>query len=222
MNDSDTQLQDEANQAIIFQDIILSLGTILHLKTMLGRLVDHIVTALPCDRAIVLVADDENVNLNFGAVNPPLDDSDVQKQFESLSVTLYNASPNSVVASWLAGSPQPLTTDSDLGDMALAWLAEELPVAQRYGQPIMHGNRLVGAIIADRQEQAFSDTDRTQLATIARAAAVFIENGRLYSRTIFQAETHMRELTILRQIDRGAALHQCARGLHWTLRTGHR
>ncbi len=199
---SNTEHQADANQAVIFQDIILSLGTVLHSKTMLSRLVEHIVTALPCDRAIVLVADDENVHLNFGAISPALENADIQKQLEGLSVTLYNASATSVVGSWLAGSPQTLTADSDPGDMSLAWLMAEVPVVQRYGQPILHGNRLVGVIIVDSQELAFTDAALTHLHTIARAAAVLIENGRLYSRTIFQAETHMRELTILRQIDR--------------------
>ena len=178
MNNSDTpQESDRRIQAVIFQDMILSLGTVLHLKTMLNRLVDYIASALPCDRVIILIADDENVHLIFGGVSPAVEDAETQQQLESLSLTLYNAEPEFAAGTWLSGSARPLSIGDVANDVALDWLASTLPVEYRYSQPILHGHRLVGAIIVDNATQPFSDETLSNCGPLRWQEPSFLKTG---------------------------------------------
>ncbi len=188
-------------QLTIFQDIILAAGTVLNLQKLLDQLVYQIADLIDCERVLILTADDENISLQFGATNQPPDDYELRNQLGRWSITLFNAESTPVVGEWLVGKAQTLTADNTANHTTLNWLTVTLPTNHRYSLPLMNRNRLIGLILVDSPDP-LTEATHTILGTIAQAVAVVVQNGRVYSKTVHQAEAHMRELTILRQIDR--------------------
>jgi signal transduction histidine kinase len=194
----------EQSQLTLFQDIVLSVGTILDLNTLLKQLAAKVARSLPCERCIILIADDENLALGFGATNLPPEDAQTRKALESLSIALYNTGSLPVVGDWLAGRPQSVTSENTADHRMLQWLLNTFHSTQMSSYPLMEKDQLHGVILTDKGLSDVPADPETELRleTIARAARVAVQNARIYSRTVHQAETHMRELTILRQIDR--------------------
>jgi signal transduction histidine kinase len=187
--------------ASVFQDIILATGTTLTLPTVLQQITEQVVEITPCQRALVLVVDDDNINLEFGAASRLPDAPEMRHKLERLSFNLYNADSSPIIAGWLQGNAYKLTLDNAVDHAALQWLAASLPAPHRYSLPLLHQEKLIGLLIVD-SDAGLDSEQHTRLKVIAAAATVVIQNGRIYNRTVHQAETHMRELTILRQIDR--------------------
>ena len=190
-----------AEHLAIFQEIILAAGTVLNLQKSLDQLVSQITGYITCERVLVLTGDDENISLQFGSTDRPPEDYELRNKLERWGITLFNAEKTPIVGDWLAGKAQALNPENTVDHGTLNWLTTTFPCNHRYGQPLMHRNRLVGLILVDSTE-TLSTEDQAKLQTIAQASAIIVQNGRIYSKTVHQAEAHMRELTILRQIDR--------------------
>jgi signal transduction histidine kinase len=196
-------LDDDSNELALFQDVVLSVGTILDLSTLLRQLAARAAASLPCDCCVILAADDENLALHFGAANTLPEDPQTRGALETLSISLYNTGAHPVIGGWLAGRPQPITQQNAAEHPELQWLLKAFKTGHLYGFPLLVKDQLNGVILAGTGEGSTTPPDFAARATaIARAAAVAVHNARIYSRTVLQAETHMRELTILRQIDR--------------------
>lgn len=158
---------------------------------------------MPCDCCVILAADDENLALHFGAANTLPEDPQIRGALENLSISLYNMGAHPVIGGWLAGRPHQITQQNAAEHPELQWLLKAFKTAQLYGFPLLVKDQLSGVILAGTGEDSTTPPDfEARVTAIARAAAVAVHNARIYSRTVLQAETHMRELTILRQIDR--------------------
>jgi signal transduction histidine kinase len=200
----------------IFQKIILATGTILDLKRLQKQLVDTIVEVLPCDCAIILTADDDKTSLIFGESNLQSADHQV---LEAFTVSLYNAGENPIIQTWLQGKLQQLTAENTGDHRALQWLTTTFPFPFMMSAPLINNNTLIGVLICGSQDK-ISDT---LIETTSRATAVALHNGRTHTKTVQQAEAHLRELTILRQIDRELndtiePQHVFSMTLDWALR----
>lgn len=204
MLDEPSRLNDEQAQLALFQDVVLSIGTILDLNTLLRQLVQKITQSLGCEQCLILVTDDENMALRFGIATTMPEDSQARYALENMSIPLYNAGLQPVVGDWLAGRAQHLTPDNTADHRILQWLLDSFEMPQMLSHPLMDKDQLIGVILTSGCPDDAASLEETEkrLQTIARAATVAVQNARIYSRTVHQAETHMRELTILRQIDR--------------------
>jgi len=197
MHDSGSpHLADEAGQPTLFQDIVLSLGTVLDLTSLLKKLVAKICTALPCATCLILVADDDQSALRSTTIHAPAGEAIL----ESSSISLFNAETIPIVSDWLAGAARTFTQEEAAGHSALHWLPALFDAPQLFSQPLTDQDRLIGVIIVGGCPDDPAVTMR--LKTIGMAAAVIVQNARVYTKTVQQAENHLRELTILRQIDR--------------------
>ena len=199
-----SRLNDEQAQLALFQDVVLSIGTILDLNTLLKQLALKVTRSLGCEQCLILVTDDESMALRFGVAASPPEDMQVRYPLENISVALYNAGAQPVVGDWLAGRPQRLTPENTADHRMLQWLLNTFNVPEMFSHPLMDKDQINGVILigGHQNDTAISPETEKRLQTIARAATVAVQNARIYSRTVHQAETHMRELTILRQIDR--------------------
>ena len=203
---SDKVIQEDKfdDQAALFQEMILSVGTVLDLDTLLGQLAARVVESLPCDRCLVLTLDDENLALRFGALRTMPQASAETSQFENFDFALYSAEAHAVIDAWMAGQAQHLTPETVTTHRALNWLMSALQTQQMYSVPLTGTNQLIGVLLVDNPHstQPLTPELESRLKTLASAGAVTMQNARIYSKTVHQAETHLRELTILRQIDR--------------------
>ncbi len=203
---SDKVIQEDKfdDQAALFQEMILSVGTVLDLDTLLGQLAARVVESLPCDRCLVLTLDDENLALRFGALRTMPQVSAETSQFENFDFALYSAEAHAVIDAWMAGQAQHLTPETVTTHRALNWLMSALQTQQMYSVPLTGTNQLIGVLLVDNPHstQPLTPELESRLKTLASAGAVTMQNARIYSKTVHQAETHLRELTILRQIDR--------------------
>ena len=203
---SDKVIQEDKfdDQAALFQEMILSVGTVLDLDTLLGQLAARVVESLPCDRCLVLTLDDENLALRFGALRTMPQVSAETTQFENFDFALYSAEAHAVIDAWMAGQAQHLTPETVTTHRALNWLMSALQTQQMYSVPLTGTNQLIGVLLVDNPHstQPLTPELESRLKTLASAGAVTMQNARIYSKTVHQAETHLRELTILRQIDR--------------------
>lgn len=203
---SDKVIQEDKfdDQAALFQEMILSVGTVLDLDTLLGQLAARVVESLPCDRCLVLTLDDENLALRFGALRTMPQVSAETTQFENFDFALYSAEAHAVIDAWMAGQAQHLTPETVTTHRALNWLMSALQTQQMYSVPLTGNNQLIGVLLVDNPHstQPLTPELESRLKTLASAGAVTMQNARIYSKTVHQAETHLRELTILRQIDR--------------------
>ncbi|MAS33198.1 MAG: hypothetical protein CL610_04270 [Anaerolineaceae bacterium] len=188
------------DQAGLFQNLVLSVGTVLDLKSLLKQLAAQVNIHLPASQCLILVADEDDPVLRFGALHPAPSDTRTQQMLESLSLGLFNSS-SPIIADWIAGNPFTLTAENTADQPELGWLLTMMAVDEVVGQPLMNRDELVGVILLALNEEG-GEALESRLAAVTAAGALTIQNARIYSRTVHQAEAHMRELTILRQIDR--------------------
>jgi PAS domain S-box-containing protein len=200
--DNSSPLDDVQIQLALFQDVVLSVGTILDLNMLLRQLAFKVTRSLPCEQCVILVADDDNLGLRFGVMTAPPDDLQTRQTLENMNIVLFNATSQPVIGDWLAGRAQRLTPQNTADHRALHWLLSTFNFSQLFSHPLLDKDQLNGVILIDAGDATATAEIELRLQTIARAAAVAVQNARIYSRTVHQAETHMRELTILRQIDR--------------------
>ena len=147
MSDTKTSVEPSlpADHLTIFQNLILSVGTVLNLQKLLEQLVTSIADLIDCDRVLILTADDENISLQFGATNKPPDDYELRHVLASWGITLFNAEKTPVVGEWLMGNAQALGPENTADHITLNWLNTALKTNHRYTQPLMQRNRLIGS-----------------------------------------------------------------------------
>ena len=200
----------------IFQNIILATGTILDLTRLQKQLANKIAELVPCDYAIILTVDDDKTSLNFGATN--IRPADYQ-MLETFAIPLYSADQNPIVQTWLQGKSHPLSAENTAEHHTLGWLTTTFACPHMVSAPLINNNTLFGLLIIGAQDAI----PEARIDTASLAAAVALHNGRTHTRTVQQAEAHMRELTILRQIDRELndtidPQHVFSMTLDWALR----
>lgn len=226
MTDSQSLPQTTAGSAELqgaefFQELIMSTGTILDTSTLLRQLVIRIAERLACDQTIILVLDADNTALEFGAIHPQPTDEDIRRGLDDLHIALHHASDRPVLSAWLNGQVQPLTLENTADHPALKWLMSASSCERMWSVPLRDKSNLIGVLIAGHHDEA--EDFAIKLEAAARAACIAVQNSRVYTKTVQQAETHMRELTILRQIDRELndtidPQHVFSMTLDWALR----
>ncbi len=194
---STTEINDQLH---LFQDTVLAVGTILDLNTLLRQLIARIGSAIEPEQCCILVTDDENTALRFGAASALPDDFQVRRALEDVHVAFSGVETSVLIQDWMNGKAQVVTHEDWDRQRPLQWLTDLFADHPVYSHPLMDKNRLVGVILVDHHNLASAAISRLQ--TIGLAASVALQNARIYSKTVHQAETHLRELTILRQIDR--------------------
>jgi signal transduction histidine kinase len=195
MRQENRELKAQVEQLLTMNRIAFALGTTQDFESSLKQLASQIAQYIGGDQIIVLVADEQDANLIFGAASSH--DEKQQPRLENIRVALQeNTEP--IVATWKAGKPHLAEPNS------LPTFAEMLEVSAFYTVPLVLEDSLIGVLIADNPHTGAppSDITRRTLADLAESAAIALQNARLHHKTVQELADNMREMYILRQIDK--------------------
>lgn len=180
-----------------------SLGKILDLAHLTVEITDQMTRLTGYRRALLLVLDDNETALKFGAVNQPnADDTDLSP-LQELVIDLFAAEYDPLLRQWLDGIPSVIAWD-DLDEQSpIRWLLGFLQAERAYSLPLLLEGRLIGVLILDQHQNEQAETnDQNRLVSFAPIMVIPLENARIHTRTMDTLASKMRELYILRQIDR--------------------
>jgi signal transduction histidine kinase len=197
-------LQSEIERLKAVNRIALMLGTTLDFEAFVEQLITAITDYVGCERVILFVPDDQDTALEFGASNVRLPAPDKQSALENLQIALYNANDQSVISQWLAGTPVLIPNDKLTSAPMAFWLSEALGSKHFYTYPLMLDGQLIGLTIIDNvnSSAALQPSQFTALDVVAQSTAVALQNARLHRKTVLELADNMREMYIMRQIDR--------------------
>jgi len=196
-------LKSEIERLKAVNKIALMLGTTLDFDAFVDQLIAAIADYAGCERVIILVPGDQDIMLEYGVSNFRLPASDKQAALESLRIPLYQADDHSIISSWMRGE-SVLVERGDTAASANVWLVESLASQHFFTCPLRFDGQLIGLAIIDNVASGtpLHNAQCEALRTVAESAAVALQNARLHRRTVLELADNMREMYILRQIDR--------------------
>jgi two-component system, OmpR family, phosphate regulon sensor histidine kinase PhoR len=184
-------------------EITQRLGSILDLEEFLDTVVKVAVEFTHYRRALVLLLDDGEVALNFGAISVSLPNEALMATLRSLFISTYSAQSDVIVMRWLSGEPTTIVAAELPENGTVRWLARALESDSLFSLPLMQHEKLVGILLFDGQaDDSHTHSDAALLQKLMPPLATFLENARVHTRTMDKLASKMRELYILRQIDR--------------------
>lgn len=197
-------LQSEIARLKAVNKIALMLGTTLDFEAFAEQLILAIRDYVGCERVILFVPDDQDVALEYSASNVRLPSADKQSALESLQIALYTTDDDVVITKWLAGTPVLLQSNNSSSPQPNFWLVDALGSTELYTCPLILDGQVIGLMIIDN---AFSGTPLkpsqcAALDVVAESTAVALQNARLHRKTVLELADNMREMYIMRQIDR--------------------
>lgn len=198
------QLKDQMERLRAINKIALKLDTTLDFQSFLDELLSSIAQFVHCDRVLLLITDDQQTALEFGDSNFHLMPEEKHIDLKQLRLALYQPDEDSIVAAWLQGRTVLTTPDLINQQVSFKRFAEILGSQHFLSSPLQIQDRMVGAIIVDNQpsQKALGQDHQEALELIARSIAVALQNARQHRKTVLELAGNMREMHILRQIDR--------------------
>jgi signal transduction histidine kinase len=196
------QLRVEIARLKAAQEMMVTLGTTLDFETCLSQLIAEAAKLANGKQIIILIRDDLEIALKFGAITRPLDTPEAQVTLENTYITTYNAEDNPIINSWLAGEVTQVEADSLAKPSPITWLAQTIEAGSFFSIPLMVTDRLVAVMIVANASTEIEESTKEQLKAIAHGAAIALHNARLHSKTVLELADNMHDMHILRQIDR--------------------
>jgi signal transduction histidine kinase len=177
-------------------EVLVRLGTTLHLPELMRKLIDFLRERSHCDRVSILILDDYELALKYGYSSGPFPSAQAKHALENIFLYTFLANDNPVVSRWLRGE----TAEHIVGDT----LVNVLRAQMYFTAPIMADDQLIGALIADNHlsDLPISGEDQERLYATALGASLLLQNARRHTKTIAQLEANVYELSMMRQIDR--------------------
>lgn len=181
----------------------LMLGTSLEFDEFLDEFIVTIHDTVQCDRVLVMVQDDQETVLQYGGSNfklPP----EAQSMLEGLRVGTFQPEPGSIIDHWLNNENVKWNVNEGTAHSSLQWLATYLATNEYLSAPLQVDGLLIGALIIDNQTSGRPLTDDQEhwVNLLSNSAATALQNARLHHKTVRELADSMREMYILRQIDR--------------------
>jgi len=196
-------LQEKVTELSAINKIALILGTSLEFEEFLDQFIVAIQDIVQCDRVLILVQDDQETVLQYGASNFKLP-SDQQGNLEGLRLGTFQPEPGSIVDEWSKGNSVWVEPQNINSKPSIQWLASYLRSDSFLGAPLRSEDHLIGAIIVDNSTSSkpLNKNHQYWLETISPSGAMALQNARLHHKTVRELADSMREMYILRQIDR--------------------
>lgn len=184
--------------------IALKLGTTLEFDGFLEELVGCIVQFVGCKRALILVPDDQDMNLLYGFGNFRLSSVVRQSDLENIRLMIYQPDADSIIHQWLAGKNVLVKPENISGHQSLQWLSQVIESNSFMTSPLRADQRFIGVVIIDNQPDSspVPPEQQAMLETITQSTSMALQNARLHRKTVLELADNMREMYILRQIDR--------------------
>lgn len=196
-------LQEKIAELSAVNKIALILGTSLEFEEFLDQFIVAIQDIVHCDRVLILVQDDQETVLQYGASNFKLP-GDQQVNLESLRLGTFQPESGSIVAEWINGKSVWRTLNNQDQHSSVQWFSNYLKSDSYLSTPLRTDEHLIGAIIIDNSPSGrpLDQSCQYWLETISNSGAMALQNARLHHKTVRELADSMREMYILRQIDR--------------------
>ncbi len=197
-------LRHQVDDVFKLRDLMLAIGATFDRDAILDEITNAIMQLLNFDRGLVLLIDEAENALTFGAFSHAAPDPETQFLLEQLQVDLADPGDDSLLSRWLRGESVLVTDPAPHFQSRLGWILAALDLRLFYSVPLRIGDRLKGVILADNTPTGLPVTEeqRSLLDALAANIAITLENAYLYQLTDEQLNTRVQELRILSQIDR--------------------
>jgi signal transduction histidine kinase len=197
-------LKSENARLKAINKIALMLGTTLDFEAFVDQFIGAIIEYVGCERVLIFVPDDQDIMLEYSSANYRLPAYDKQSALENLKFSLYMAEDASLMSTWLKGEAVLVNAEKMADTPTILWLAEILGSKTFYSAPLTLDDQLIGLIIIDNviSGTPVIEAQCYALRTVSESAAMALQNARLHRKTVLELADNMREMYILRQIDR--------------------
>ncbi len=196
-------LQEKIAELSAINKIALMLGTSLEFEEFLDQFIVAIQDTVQCDRVLILVQDDQETVLQYGASNFKLP-GDQQGNLEGIRLGTFQPEVGSIVDEWTKGKSVWGSVEAGESYPSIKWLIGYLVTDSFFSTPLRSEDRLIGAVIIDNKPSGrpLEKTHQYWMETICSSGAIALQNARLHHKTVRELADSMREMYILRQIDR--------------------
>jgi signal transduction histidine kinase len=189
-------LRQQVQDLTRLRDVMLAMGATFERAAMLDELTRAITQLLHFERGLVLLVDERQNALVFGAYTHAAS----QELREKVHIELNHAGRDPLLGRWTAGESVLVDDPKLYATSRLNWLLNLLDQRGFYSTPLMIGSQLMGVILVSGQP--ISEEQRGLLDALAATIAITLENARLYQLSDEKLNTKVQELNILHQIDR--------------------
>lgn len=193
-------LRHEVENLTRLRDTMLALGKMPDRAVLLDEFTHSTLKLLGFERGLVLL-DDGNHALKFGAYSQPAPTRQAQFLLEQLHIDLEGAAEDSLLCLWYAGTPTLIGNAADHPDSRFDWVLKTLNLRSFYAAPLMVGDQFRGVVLLEVDPAGFTREQQTLVDALAASMAVTLENARLYRLTDEQLSARVQELEILSRID---------------------
>ncbi|MBC7870044.1 MAG: GAF domain-containing protein [Chitinophagaceae bacterium] len=167
---------------------------------LLDQLVNYAAGILPYGRVIALIIDDEEVSLQFAAINTAIAPR-VRQQLESVRINTYLAMNDPTLREWVTG--KSVDDQNSASPTILAPFKDLLGIEHFYSLPLTLNLHLIGALIIEIPNgQHITPDDEALLESIALTATFALQNARNQNHTLQKMTEEMNLLYMMQQIDR--------------------
>ena len=173
------------------------IGMILSLTALVRELARAARELAKSERAVILVADDENGTLSIATIA-----ADETTKIER-TIPIYNQDDLGINA-WLRGESFAAAAGEIATQSPLYHLTQALDMDGFYSVPLHIADQLAAVIVVDNPSThaPINPALRELLDAIQENAQIAFANARLYSQTITELDVRVREVEMMRQIDR--------------------
>jgi signal transduction histidine kinase len=184
--------------------ITLRLGTSLDFDVFLKELISAIIDFVQCERVLILISDEQNALLEYGLCNFQMNTHEKQFRLENIRLHIYEPDEHSIVQSWLHGETVLVQNNDRQNHPSFVTLIDSVESTDFLSKPLIYGNQLIGVVIIDNQVsgQPIRQEQKTALDILTQNAALPFQNARLHHKTVQELADNMREMYIMRQIDK--------------------
>jgi signal transduction histidine kinase len=203
LHNENKALQDKIAELSAINKIALMLGTSLEFEEFLDQFIVAVQDTVYCDRVLILVQDDQETLLQYGASNFKLP-GDQQSNLEGLRLGTFQPDTGSIVDEWAKGKSVWGDVKAADAHSSIRWLVGYLATDSFLSTPLRVDDRLIGAVIIDNKSSGrpLEKSHQRWMETLSSSGAIALQNARLHHKTVRELADSMREMYILRQIDR--------------------
>lgn len=175
---------------------------LLDIDSLMTELVQLVVNETAYGRALLLTYDSADATLSVSACHDTTG-SDAASRLLRASLA-WQPQEDAAQQEWQAGRPVRLALPQAQPDTPTYWLLRALECSQCFSIPLMLHDQFCGVLLADRPHSTASDSaaDDLLLERLAPAAAGALHNAFIHSHAVQESAARLRQLYILRQIDR--------------------
>lgn len=183
------------------QEAVIRLSLIHELPALMQELVNLIAQLPVVQRSLLLMVDEDQLGLRFGAISKPLENREDIDRLGKAYIQLSSADPHGILNHILNRKPVLADTRAT-PDSPVCELVSIAGFHRFFGAPLYLQDKLVGILTVElADEGGISAGDQELLMMLAPNLAMLLHKARVYSQTMHTLADKMHEMSIFQQID---------------------